>query len=92
MKVRNMKTRSTGEAVANQFIIEYGGHTIFQSYNYIIAIKNDGKIVLDKHYWNHSSKYRNVFTGMNTEETKRAIEIGEIKLADLNDYLAAISP
>lgn len=88
MKVRNMRSPRTGIEVANQFIIEYGGQTIFQSYDVIIAIKEGRKIVLDKNYWNYSrttSKYRNEFTGMTTEETKKAIKSGEIKLVDLND-------
>ena len=65
MKVRNMRSPRTGIEVANQFIIEYGGQTIFQSYDVIIAIKDGRKIVLDKNYWNYSkttSKYRNEFT------------------------------
>ena len=89
MKVRNMRSPRTGIEVANQFIIEYGGQTIFQSYDVIIAIKEGRKIVLDKNYWDYSrttSKYRNEFTGLTTEETKKAIKSGEIKLADLNDW------
>ena len=81
MKVRNMRRPRTGIEVANQFIIECG-QTIFQGYDVIIAIKEGRKIVLDKNYWDYSrttSKY------MTTEETKKAIKSGEIKLADLND-------
>ena len=37
MKVRNMRSPRTGIEVANQFITEYGGQTIFQSYDVIIA-------------------------------------------------------
>ena len=88
MKVRNMRSPRTGIEVANQFIIEYGGQTIFQSYDVIIAIKEGRKIVLDKNYWDYSrttSKYRNEFTGLTTEETKKAIKSGEIKLLDLNN-------
>ena len=88
MKVRNMRSPRTGIEVANQFIIEFNGQTIFQSYDVIIAIKEGRKIVLDKNYWDYSrttSKYRNAFTGLTTEETKKAIKSGEIKLLDLNN-------
>ena len=89
MKVRNMRSPRTGIEVANQFIIEYGDKTIFQSYDVIIAIKEGRKIVLDENYWNYSrttSKHRNEFTRLPTAETKKAIKSGEIKLADLNDW------
>ena len=43
----------TGIEVTNQFIIEYGGQTIFQGYDVIIAIKEGRKIVLDKNYWDY---------------------------------------
>lgn len=87
MKVRNMLSPRSGREVANQFIIKHEGKTYFQSYDTIIAIKDGGKLTLDKNYWNYSvttSKYRNEFTGMNTAETKKAIKDGEIELADLN--------
>lgn len=72
----------------------------FQSYDSIIAVrtvwpyeavKNMGgktvEIVLDETYWNYSrttSKYRSEFLGESTDETRRKIESGEYKLADLN--------
>ena len=87
MKVKNMESPRTGNPVANQFIIEDGGKTVFQSYDTIIAVKKNGKITLDKNYWDYSattSKYRNKFTGLNTEETRKAIKAGEIKLENLN--------
>jgi len=84
--VRNM-TSNNGNKVANQFIIESGNDVLFQSYNTIIAVKRKGKLILDKDYWNYSrttSKYRNMFTGLSTQETKSAIKSGEIKLKNLN--------
>ena len=87
MRVKNMVSPRSGREVANQFIIEHEGKTYFQSYSTIIAVEEGGQLTLDKNYWNYSvttSKYRNEFTGRNTAETKKAIESGEIKLADLN--------
>ena len=74
--------------VKNQFIIHTESGTYFQSYNTIIAfIDNEGKITLDEDKWDYSvttSKYRNKFTGLTTQETKKKIESGEIQLVDLN--------
>ena len=74
--------------VKNQFLIHTDEGTYFQSYNTIIAfIDNEGKITLDEDKWDYSvttSKYRNKFTGLTTQETKKKIESGEIQLVDLN--------
>lgn len=86
MKVSNFES-SNGNKVANQFLIVDGDKRIFQSYDSIIAIKEDGKVTLDENYWNYSkttSKYRNQFLGETTEETRRKIESGVYKLANLN--------
>jgi hypothetical protein len=63
------------------------GTQYFQSYESMIAMRKNGIIALDKTYWNYSvttSKYRNMFTGLNTPDTKKAIKDGSIKLVDLN--------
>jgi len=87
-KVRQMKSNSSGNPVANQFIIYTPDGNYFQSYNSVIAFRaNDGKITLDKYYWNYSrttSKYRNEFLGEYIADTRAKIESGEYKLADLN--------
>ena len=74
--------------VKNQFLIHAETGVYFQSYNTIIAFKlNSGFIMLDKGKWDYSvttSKYRNKFTGLTTQETKKKIESGEIQLRDLN--------
>ena len=74
--------------VKNQFLIHAESGVYFQSYNTIIAfIDNEGKITLDVDKWDYSSttsKYRNKFTGLTTQETKKKIESGEIQLVDLN--------
>ena len=86
-KVESM-TSSNGNKVANQFIITNESTRIFQSYDTIIAVKyNDGVLYLDSEKWNYSkttSKYRNQFTRLTTDETKKAIKDGKIKLVNLN--------
>ena len=91
MKVSNMISPRSYNAVANQFIIERDdGSTLFQSYNTIIAKKDSvwGKgLRLDRDMWDYStttSKYRNQFTGLTTAETKAGIKDGSIILVDLN--------
>jgi len=87
MKVRNITGRS-GQPVKNQFIIEDGKSTIFQSYDSIIAKKSGGRTYLDKDRWDYSTttgKYRNQFLGMNKKQIEQAIEDGAIYLVDLND-------
>ena len=89
MKVRNM-TSSRGNKVANQFIItDNHNNEIFQSYNTVIAIRNDSGIVyLDKYSWDYSvttGKYRNEFLGEGIAETRKKIDSGEYILTDLNN-------
>jgi hypothetical protein len=86
-KVRQMTSASSGNPVANQFVIYTDEGTYFQSYDSVIAFRdNNRKIILDSYYWNYSrttSKYRNQFLGEGTADTKAKIESGEYKLADL---------
>lgn len=87
MYVANMRT-SKGNQVVNQFIIyDDAGGEWFQSYDKVIALKRDERVYLDTEYWNYSkttSKYRNVFLGENTEETRKKIDAGKYRLVDLN--------
>ena len=88
MKVRNM-TSPRGNKVANQFIItDNHNNEIFQSYNTVIAMRNDSGIVyLDKYSWDYSvttGKYRNEFLGEGIAETRKKINSGEYILTDLN--------
>ena len=86
MQVTNM-TNNKGNKVVNQFIITDGNKTYFQSYSSIIAVKNNGVIKLDKHYWDYSSmtgKFRNIFLGENITETRRKIKNKTYKLVNLN--------
>jgi len=87
-KVRQMTSNSSGNPVANQFVIYTDEGTYFQSYDSVIAFRdNNRKIILDSYYWNYSrttSKYRNQFLREGTANTKAKIESGEYKLEDLN--------
>lgn len=86
MKISNM-TSSSGNKVANQFIITDGNIEYFQSYNTVIAKKQNGKVYLDKNSWDYSmttGKYRNQFLGETKKETEAKIKSGEYKLVDLN--------
>jgi hypothetical protein len=86
MEVENM-TSNNGNKIANQFIIRDGNKYIFQSYDSVIAIKENGKITLDSYYWDCSKttgKYRNIFLGEDRKTTEKKIASGEYTLANLN--------
>ena len=86
MHVQNMISPK-GNRVLNQFIISDKGKEYFQSYNSLIAVKENGKITLDEYYWNYSrttSKYRNEFLNELTDDTRKKIKDGIYKLANLN--------
>lgn len=60
MKVYNMKSKKTGKAIANQFIIIDGNKIYFQSYDTIIAVFDAFDLTLDNNAENYSkttSKY-----------------------------------
>jgi len=88
IKVKQMKSSSSGRSVANQFIIYTSEGKYFQSYDSVIAFKdNEGNVTLDDYTWDYSrttGKYRNQFLGEGIVDTRSKIESGEYKLADLN--------
>ena len=91
MKVENMLSNK-GNSIPNQFIITNDEWVIFQSYDTIIArySLDKMKIQLDAEYWDYSkttAKYRNIFLGMTTQETKKHIKKGFIILTNLNNNL-----
>ena len=89
IKVKQLRSSTSGRDIPNQFIITDKDRTIFQSYDSIIAIKwNDGDIFLDKTYWDYSrttGKYRNQFLGEDIKTTRNKIKSGEYRLLDLNN-------
>ena len=89
--VENMTSRN-GNKVANQFVITQTGtlgtKKIFQSYDTVIAVREYGKIFLDRFFWDYSvttGKYRNIFLNENIKETREKIASGEYILTDLNN-------
>ena len=89
IKVSNMVS-SSGNKVANQFIIQTDDGIYFQSYDSIIAFKSNDyerSVILDAHYWDYSvttGRYRNIFLNETKKDTELKIKSGEYKLTDLN--------
>lgn len=87
MKVYNMAGKS-GRKVPNQFEVQDDeGRIYFQSYQSVIAVKDNGRITLDRTKWDYSKttgRYRNQFLGETKKETERKIADGTYTLADLN--------
>ena len=86
MKVSNLLS-SSGNKVANQFIIETDNKIFFQSYNSMIAEVSIGKIYLDPVYYKYSkttSKYLNRFLNMNSKEVQSGLQSGLITFKNLN--------
>ena len=87
-KVKQMTSNRSGRPVANQFIIYTSEGEYFQSYDSVIAFKdNEGNVTLDDYTWDYSrttGKYRNEFLSEGIVDTRAKIESGEYKLADLN--------
>lgn len=68
----------------NQYFITDGNKRIFQSYNSIIAIWENGKITLGRN-WDYSQttgRYRNQFLGEGIAETRKKIASGEYIIDD----------
>ena len=96
IKVKNMTSKNTGRAIANQFIITIREGDklieIFQSYNTVIAKQTyqDGRKTteLDRESWDYSAttgKYRNQFLGdAGIADTRHNIAHGHYVLTDLN--------
>lgn len=86
MKVQNL-TSANGNKIANQFEIIYNNKRVFQSYNSIICVIENGIVTLDEYYWNYSKttgKYRNIFLRETRKKTEKKIKEGIYKLANLN--------
>jgi len=84
-----MRFQTTGgNEPKNQEIVYEEDGTTFVSYGTKIAKKtNDGKILLDEHYWDYSvttGRYRNQFLGEGVADTRKNIKDGVYILTDLN--------
>lgn len=92
IKIENCESLNSYGVVANQFIItistKKGTKRIFQSYNTVIAVKDEkGNVTLDERYWDYSrttGKYRNQFLREGITETRKKIKNGTYKLKNLN--------
>ena len=92
MRVENMKS-PRGNTVPNQFIITTSRGRLFQSYNSPIAFMSyDGTVTLsnDWDYSHTTSKYRNIFLGETTDDTRKKIETGEYRM-NLEELLRCYS-
>jgi len=92
-RVENMRSRSTGNPIPDQFIIYTTEGTYFQSCQSTIAFKpslcSGERTVLDAQYWDYNPttmKYLNCFLDANSEQVRQRIKDGQYKLADLNCY------
>ena len=86
MKVNNLLS-SSGNKVANQFVIENDNKIFFKSYNSMIDCLEKGKIFLDPVYYKYSkttSKYLNRFLNMNSKEVQEGLKSGLIEFKNLN--------
>lgn len=82
--------RSTkGDAVRNQYELQYENGTAFQSYETLIAIRVGGKLYFTKHHAcsKTTSKYCSQWCGYSPEERKKGLKSGQFgSLVDsLND-------
>ena len=87
MYVSNM-IGNAGQPVKNQFVVTDGDKTWFQSYDTIIAIIDNGQVILDQNKWDFSKttgKYRNRFLNENKKETQTKIDSGEYLIDNLNN-------
>lgn len=69
----------------NQIILQFQNGRMFQSYKSIIAVEVEDKTYFgnDWDYSRTTSKYRNLFTGLDSTDTRKAIDNGEIILVDM---------
>ena len=89
IQVNQMCSPRTGNQVANQFLIYTKKGVYLKSYSTLIAFKpNEGKLKLDKNYWDYSRttlKYLNKFTRYQSKkDILKAIENKQITLTNLN--------
>ena len=93
MKVKQL-INDNGNAAANQFVIEDGDRTVFQSYNTIIAECNPDHIALDRKALDYSrttSKHLyiflrdyTIFQVQNKKDVERLLNEGKLLIGDLN--------
>jgi hypothetical protein len=78
---------NNGNPVFNQFIIHTDTAVYFQSYKAIIIKKENGKVYLDRTYYDYSRttiKYRNMFLRETAKEIEKKIKNNVYVLTNLN--------
>jgi hypothetical protein len=96
VKVQNITSERSGEAVRNQFIIKVGNATYFQSYETMIAKTEPGKTTLIRGAWDYScttSKYLYQFLRdycgywniCSKKDILKAVKDGEFEIVDKID-------
>jgi hypothetical protein len=85
MKVQNMVSVN-GNSIPNQFIITDGNAEYFQSYQTIVAKRENGKITISSQnpYSVTTSKYLYQFLNISRKEFNANIKTGKYQVANLN--------
>ena len=90
MKIEQMTSPRTGNAVANQYMATIGDYVYFQSYKTVIAKKNKRtrEVTLCAN-WQYSSttvKYLNRFLSTKTKDIKSRIEDGTYNIVETIEF------
>lgn len=70
---------SRGNPAMNQFVINSNNKTVFQSYESIICVKDQGKTFLNSEKYQYSkttSKHLNIFLGIDSKTLKNNVKTG----------------
>lgn len=90
-KVTIEQMENIHHAGKRHFIIRKGKTTYLQSYNTLVVIVRNGKVTLDKSWWEYCTQttamYRNRFLGQSTKEIARKIASGEYRLRNLDSSI-----
>jgi hypothetical protein len=90
MKTTIEQMENIHHAGDKHFIITRGKKKYFQSYNTLVAVCVNGKVTLNKDYYNYSkttAAYLNRFLGVTQKEKIKKIESGEYKLKVLDSRI-----
>lgn len=75
-------SKTSGNAVENQFVLTFKNGVVFQSYQTMIAAKIDGKLYLSNCHdcSNTTSKYCGQWTGYTAKERRKMIDNGKVEV------------
>jgi len=90
-KVTIEQMENIHHAGKRHFIIRKGVTTYLQSYNALVAVVRNGKVTLDRYWWQYCTQttaaYRNRFLGLSTKEIASRIASGEYRLRNLDSRI-----